>query len=585
MIIAIWTIIIMLITGLAVWLDYRAYQNKSRFLLIILSGVLLIGFVAQPKWWPTDAGSYALITDGFEPDGFKHSLYDEVYSLRNKDKNIPGRKWLSSAAMITDEVPPGKRIDIFGFGLKEKLPMNYRWFDRLQNPGKGLILKDAPKQIKAGKRFEFSVMVQGAGEEDSLQVYKDGELWESQEVYSDSIIVFADHLNMQGPITYNFEWMNKDSLYNESLNIRAVQPGLLTFGILMYSPSFEINYLAEHFGERGHSIISRSRIGQGRFRFDAMNASLDHAESFMDNLPSMDVLILDSREYQVLSVSEKDQVKEAVQDGLDILLISPQVENSEQWAQVYSEIAGKEVAVQTINRLEERNWVPGLFEESENLVPPFSLLNIDFIEFPESADRIHQYLGNKVVSLKHQSGTGSITGQLFYQTYSLLLEGEKELYNRFWVNYLNRIITLESSQLETVPVIPRVNERVNIVIAQPTTLERVIVKPAFSTDSLRIPITQHSINPAILTASYWPERSGWHFVEYADQKKWFYVYGETWKHDASVKNYAYTKKQISEIDSAGRAPVENKNTNVPNWIWVIGFMLIQFFLWIERKLG
>jgi hypothetical protein len=158
------------------------------------------------------------------------------------------------------------------------------------------------------------------------------------------------------------------------------------------------------------------------------------------------------------------------------------------------------------------------------------------------------------------------------------------MYNRFWAAYLSRIITLESPQLEIAPVIPKINERVNIVVTQPSTMKKLIVKPVYSADSLHIPTIQNSANPEISTASYWPEKSGWHLAKYADKKKWFYVYGESWKHDESVKNYNYTRNQITKTISADVSMVENTNTSVPNWIWVIGFMLIQFVLWIERKL-
>ncbi len=197
--------------------------------MIVVSGLLLVGFVAEPEWCPSESGNYALITDGFESDNFNPNRYDEVYSLRDEDKYTSGRTWLSSVSMITGEIPSGSGIDLLGFGMREELPENYRWFDRLQDPGNGLIVDHAPKQVEVGKRFEFLITAQEAGNDDSIQIYKDGELWKNRIIDSNSKTLFQDQLNMQGPVTYDLEWMNEGSLHTESLNIRAVQPALLTF--------------------------------------------------------------------------------------------------------------------------------------------------------------------------------------------------------------------------------------------------------------------------------------------------------------------------------------------------------------------
>ena len=581
MITAIWSLVILVITGFAVWFDFRAYQNKVRTLLIILSGFLLIGFVAELKWWPSESGSYALVTDGYESEDFNRNRYNEVYSLRIEDKYSSGRQWLSSVSMITDDIPLGSGIDLFGFGVKEKLPENYRWFDRLREPGNGFTLNHAPNQVEVGKRFEISITVQGAGDEDSIQVYKDGKLWQNRSVDQDSKIVLEDQLNIQGPITYDLEWMKEDSLYTESLNIRAIQPELLTFGILMYSPSFEINYLTEHFGNRGHAVISRTRVGQGRFRFDTINAGKGQAESFIDNLSYMDVLILDTREYPELPLSAKEQIRKAVQNGLDVILRSPSVENSQQWAEVFSDIAGEAVNVQPINRLEERNWLPGFLQDEEGILTPSSLLNIDFMDLPGASEILHQSAGKEAVSVRILNGSGSVIGQLFYQTYGWLLEGEEEAYNSFWVDYLSRSVMLESSQIEVAPILPMRNEEMKIFISQPSEYSDILIKPVFSSDSLKIPVSQTPQNLSVVETSFWPTESGWHFAEYENRKTWFYVYGESWEQDASRRKFENTGKQIKNSD--GVEEIISSKTKIPDWLWLVGFLLLQSILWAERK--
>lgn len=582
MITAFWFILIALITGLAVWFDFRAYQKRLRALLIVLSGLLLLGFITEPKWWPSDLGKYALITDGFDSENFNPNEYDEVYSLRKEDRYRFGKKWLSSVYMLPDFVPEGSRIEIFGFGINEDLPRAYRFDNKLQEPEKGLLFIEAPQQIDVGREFDFSISMKGGTDADSIQVYKDGELW-SGKMAGDSAIKFTDQISMQGPVTYDIEWISGDSLLSESLNIRAVQPELLTFGILMYSPSFEVNDLAEHFGERGHTVISRIRIGEERFRYDAVNATVGRAESIFDQLSSMDVLILDSREYPELPISVQEQIKEAVINGLDILLTAPQLTNRDQWSEVFEVLTSEEIDLQLINRLEERNWVPEITGTEDRLLTPLPILNANFSNRSESVSVLHEYTGNEPVSIRVKSGSGSVTGQLFYQTYGWLLEGETDIYNHFWSDYLSRIIKLENTKIETAPMISRVNKRTEIIITQPLEFERLLVKSVFSSDSLYLPVMQKPENPEVTMASFRAEIPGWHVAEYAGQKRWFYVYGDSWEFDRDMNRYQHTGEQIEimnalEIQKEGRS-----NTKIPDRIWLIGFLVLQTILWAERK--
>ena len=122
-----------------------------------------------------------------------------------------------------------------------------------------------------------------------------------------------------------------------------------------------------------------------------------------------------------------------------------------------------------------------------------------------------------------------------------------------------------------------------IFITQPSEINNVVIKPVFSADSLRIPISQHPDNVNVVTASYWPYESGWYFAEYANQQKWFYVYGNGWEYDASIKNYTFSKHQISKLNTVKTETSESSRHKTPDWIWLIGFLMVQFFLWAEQK--
>lgn len=110
-----------------------------------------------------------------------------------------------------------------------------------------------------------------------------------------------------------------------------------------------------------------------------------------------------------------------------------------------------------------------------------------------------------------------------------------------------------------------------------------MVKSVFSPDSLYIPVMQNPGNPEVTMASFRAEIPGWHFAEYAGLKRWFYVYGDSWEFDSDMKRYLHTVKQIEKLSSFEIQNEGNLKAKIPNWIWLIGFLVLQIILWAERK--
>lgn len=579
------SILVLAITVFAARYDFKVYQKIARSVLILLSGLLLIGFLTEPKWWPSQSANYALITDGFEEEAFNSNRYDSVYSLRMEDKFNPQRKWLSSVSMLNGRLAGGSQIDLFGYGSEGQLPTKYQWADLLNEPERGFLLHQAPQKVEVGREFEFIVSVKGAQTGDSMFVYKDGESWQNHEIEGEEPVRFEDRLYMQGPVSYDIEWEEGETNFSETLHIRAVQPQLLTIGALMYSPSFEINYMTEHFGERGHVILNRSRIGQDRFRYDVVNGEVSQAESLLNNLAEMDVLFLDAREFLALPLSQQEQIKQAIQNGLDVILTASSEENSENWSGVFSELSNAEIQVQMLNRLEERNWLPSIFESREDLVNPIPLLNLSMEGLPESAEVLYEFSENEAIAAKIGMGSGSVIGQLFYRTYNWLIEGESENYNRLWVDYLSRAVSVETPQFDVAPTPARVHEQIKAFVTQSSTFGRMLVKPVFEADTLEIPVMEQIVNSEVISATIIPRKTGWHFAEYDDLKTWFYVYGsDEWKFDKAYRTFQQTSQEIEEWRNNGISESTNNTSKVPDWIWLLGFLLIQITLWAERKL-
>src|SRR5690554_2219934 len=519
----VFVLLVLLVTAFASIVDYKAYKSGFRTVVIILSGMLLLGWLLEPKWWPSGTAKHVLLTEGYNDNTFKSSDYDSVYSIIETHKHSQDKNWLSSISMITERVAEGNSVDLFGYGSKQELPKGYKWGNHLNNPPLGMVLKHAPHQVEVGESFGIELYLMDGSTADSIWIFRDGEGLGAYSCDDNGNVLFEDRLFMEGPVSYEFEWEDEGERFGENLNIRVVQPQLLTIGVLLYSPSFEINYLTTHFGERGHTIISRNRIGQDRFRHDAINVSTASAKTILDQLVHMDILILDAAEYLMLSTSQQAQIKAAVNQGLDVLLRAPNIEASKSWVSVFSTLTNSDISVKTLNRIEERNWVPDL-SGTEDVTAPISLLNLDFEELPNNSEILLNYAANEPISVRIPNGNGSVTGQLFYQTYSWLLRGESHLYNTFWTDYLSKMVIVEGSEIEIIPALTKVNSRVDIIITQPETIQKVKVGSVYETDIEEFPMLQSIGNFEVFMTQYWPNNTGWHQIEYSDKKAWIYVY-------------------------------------------------------------
>lgn len=581
---------IILVTLLAAWRDYQSGGRIYRTLIIIISGGLLIGYLAEPEWRSTDTyANYAVISDGFEESSFSASKYDTVYSIQSKnlsDTSPVYDRWLSSLHLLPRFLPDGSRIDLYGYGTDENLPAQFRWENKLKSPQPGLIFVRAPHQIETGNPFEISVMPVPTGTDDTLAVFRDGQRIYTGTTGTENTITFSDELYSPGPARYRFEWEHADTLIIENRNIRAIRPERLSIALLLYSPSFEMNYFQEVFADRGHRFSSRIRLGENQFRFDNLNAPPVVSEELLsENLNRFDLLILDPREYAELTEAEKYSINDALRSGLDILLTSPPADDSEYWLTLFNELSGDTVDLTRLNRLSERLWFPGSLSEtqhSEILRIPLINANFDFLN-----DKFESLLDNdedQPVAVRYPVGDGSISGHLFYQTYRWLLRGEKGIYNRFWSKYLGSIITQESPFLEISTITPRKNHKTVLTSASVDSLSDIEIYSSISGSVTSIPVSQGGENPNVSYANFWPTETGWHRADYQDSNAWFYVYDEDWKFDYSFKNKMKTQRGIAALSNAEDHGSSGHRQPIPSWIWLIGFLFLQIFLWAERKL-
>ncbi len=569
------------ITLFAFRADYRHYQNRLRSGMILISGIFLAGFLTEPNWWPASDEHYILFTGDVNTDELRGYAPGSVFFLSDQDNMPSGRgSYIASAAYLPDFIPEGSKVKVRGEGTYHQLPSGFRWINELSEPSSGIHLEEAPNRIETGQLFRITGKLVGYMPADTLTIFRDGSALDFSEPDDEGRFVLADVVHSAGPVQYQFEWTGTDTTITEPLNLRAVEPQQLRIAALLYSPSFEINYLSELFGSRGHAMALRTRIGDERFRFDDLNDPPAPAEEMIDNVGKFDLLILDAREFAELDAEQQNSVKDALEMGADLLLIPPREPVTETWTEVIEMLTGQQIGLRSIDRLEQRQWLPEIAESEGRVLPRIPLLDLNFENLPDQSEIVYHFEDEFPVAVRIPAGNGSVSAHLFHQTYRLLLRGEKELYNQFWADYFDRIITIESHFLEIPEKISSLNRPVTII----TSHDHISVRPGTENEQFQLSVAYGIDHPASGYALYWPEETGWHRAEAGEITRWFYVYDDEWDFSRSYENYLETSRQISAHQDWQEDTGSSQRKSVPGWIWLIGFFLLQAFLWIERKL-
>jgi len=577
-------------TGAAV-IDYRTYSSLFRSAIILVSGALLIGFVLESTDMDGDTGPVILLTDGVHESDLPPAAGSTIISLESIGRaNSEDLQWLASIDMLPDVVESGRLIEVYGNGSNRTFPEGYRWVNRLREPGDGILIDEAPHQVDTGTEFRISGRLITKADADSITLYRDGGRIETLPVETDGSFSFQDRLWIEGPGLYHLEAQGADTLLREPWHIRASEPASLSVAVMLYSPLFEITHLAEWLGNSGHHLAMRTRVGKDRFRLDEINEPPSSATNLTDNLQAFDLLILDPREVSEFSPELVFSIRRAAENGLDILVLPPSENGESEWHQVMESFSGEEIGLDPVSRIEERQWTPDILEPGSTLDARIPLINFNYAvnvsnanyRFSKSdAVPIVFYEESVPVAIRLPAAQGSVSSHLFYQTYRWKLRGDMELYTRFWSDYIDRVITLEAPFVEFGPMVPSINGPM-VMTTSGSELE---VRNLAQGRNHRIPLLSGDHHPGVSYGTFWPRSAGWHLAESDGTDRWFYVYDQAWSFNDSYRRYDQTKREIETAPDVTADDRQPDNAWLPNWAWLIGFLLLQTVLWIERKLG
>lgn len=331
-------------------------------------------------------------------------------------------------------------------------------------------------------------------------------------------------------------------------------------------PTFETKYLKNFLAESGHTVLVRSQVTRGKFRYESYNRPASRLNMLTyDQLVAFDLIIMDYTSLMQLSRKELNTMEEAIRRG------------------------GAGLFIQSDESLHGSSVIPLLpfhfATDSESEISlegqkiskhPFIIKN-DFLQ-----EALHTGKSG-MLTVARQSGFGKVGTTVLSDTYTLLLKGEDAAYKRLWTSITEahaRPLTDKNEWSGLHPVVfANQPHQFQLRSQEP--------QPKVVADNISVPMAQDIDIPGVWHGKIWPEEQGWHQIStQADSLGAFdyYVVDTTyWQGLVAAQTRLANRKYFT-----GTTPqVESKTTGwrTLNLIYFyLLFILGVGYLWLAPKL-
>ena len=360
--------------------------------------------------------------------------------------------------------------------------------------------------------------------------------------------------------------------------------------ILAGAPGPELKYLRRWATDTGLAVQAQASAGGGVMLGDAPVA-LSAAR-----LAATDVLVLDERSLAALGGAQRTLVKQALRDGLGVVVRSSGPLNDatrqalRSWGLPVSGgtraaplqlPADPEAALLQARRGPQRPstdstaWIDDADAASHSAAPP-ALERFDAVVV--GADAVLVDAKGDSVGGWQRVGRGRVALLPVTDSYRLVLSGRDDRYAELWSGVLGNVA-------RPLPGAPTVR----LQSATPWSGERLTLCDVPSGTGVRDAAGRRvalQVDPATGSqhcAGYWPQQPGWHQLQHGDTVQAFYVFDPAlaqplYRHQlrtATAQRLAETRASAAE--TPGKAPGAR-------WPWLLAFIAVTGLLWwLERR--
>lgn len=559
------------------WLGARLFASLLAVAMLALL-VIPITINQQSKQQPTQLN---IISAGYHADSLAHIPHQKYFleealapTLKRKANFIPDLAYHLAAH------PEINNIAVYGYGLTNEqlkqiknIPLD---FHPAEKPS-GVIACQWKEELKEGETLVVQGQYQNTSKTVSLKLIGFGKTLDSTDIVGNTTAKFSlkNQVKQKGQAVLQLVALQgKDTLSRELIPIQTLAKTSLKIVVLGSSPGFEYNFLKKWLYENQYALALRNRISKDKYSIEFLNrSSIDLNRLSTSLLQKEDVLLLDQQEFENISVSEKQAIKQAVAQGLGLIILAQEPNNTEPWLKSLNLTASKKQ--EKINQFLLTSPQTKLAALPEQV--PFSMGNN-----PDQQVLIMN--GSSAIAVQKLYGQGKIVATTLSNSYQWRLTGNQQDYALYWSSLLEAATrsAVPSYSLQTESNIPRAMSKLNFSLSTPS-----ITIPVITNQQQSLSSQQNMLFSNRWQFQYWPLQSGWHQVAIDGQKQHFFVFGkENWQalgaYQRIKQNIAYASSHPFSKDLPQTTII--LKTTISKWWFLVAFVLAVGFLWFESRL-
>lgn len=376
----------------------------------------------------------------------------------------------------------------------------------------------------------------------------------------------------QGLFVYSLEVRDSvgNGLAQEPIPVEIRGRQTLDILIVEEFPSFEGKYLKNFLAQRGHRLLVRSRLTQGRYKFDHINRAAAPFLHFSPaRLKEFDLILMDTGSYLGLDRSSRTALGTVLRENGGGLLILP----------------GEPLF------LGGTGTSPFLFTKDGSTEVPWAGETQKLEKYPYAFQKDFPlqpiYVDGTEIAAYLPWEKGRIATTLIKDTYTWLLKGKREPYERLWTGILDAALPEQGAwaHWQALDPLPRVDVPFGFQLVTP------LGEPSVRTaEGEGIPLIQDQGLPDHWQGRVYPKEAGWNALELPGDSLdvfSYYVYGAAErvamggreKLAANTARYGAGKG----FTVVGRSGAREFVPISPYWFFM-PLLLAWGWLWLEPKL-
>jgi hypothetical protein len=554
------------------WMEWKrnAPHLSVRLIALIIMMLAVAGFLLRPRYETTTSQQIILLTPEYDKSKADSllNIYPSLKVFHSKD----AEPYHNSVAVDSyHDVSPQLEdiIFILGLGLPpEALDLfpscNYQFIPapypngviRLSLTEKIIRNRTATIEGVLNNRSENSkfILTGPGGKEDSVSFLKSG------------LQPFSLSFRPKKAGRFLYMLQSADTIVGK-LPVSVQEEQQLNILFIQHYPTFETRYMKD-FLARDHSLLVRYKLSKNKFRYESINRKERTINRLTkESLSEFDLLIIDTDALRDLQVSERNNLRSAIEEGLGLLPFFNAQPGSTQ----------DDMVPFTFRTYGADTAHVSLHGSRQFVLPAWPLR-------PVSESGMTPVLKNKnrILSGYRHQGFGKIGFQLLQETYRLMLQGDSIAYSSLWSNILEKISRSDTKELTiwqqrpTFPLYPDAPVEIEFISSE--------IKPRVLVNDIEIPLAENILIDDVWMAKFWTDREGWNRIAVAgDTISDLYTSNKN-----EWRSLAMANALESTRDAAAHGLREKKLSEifmpVPGWIFYLLFLIAAGFLWLAPKL-